>query len=88
MARPVEFAQCTVAECNRDHYAKGFCRMHYQRSIKRPNDKRLAKRKPNPNSQLQKFSNCCDIPTKEGEEHQRGKQYCTGCKQPCLWRYS
>jgi hypothetical protein len=31
-------------------------------------------------------SDCCKATCVVGEVHGNGEQYCTKCKQPCIWR--
>ena len=76
MARPVIHTHCTIPFCDREHYGKGLCRMHYQRQYK------------SPSHTITMRSACCNSKTEEGEPHENGKQYCGRCKLPCFWRYS
>lgn len=33
------------------------------------------------------ISDCCDSDVREGDQHENGKQYCTACGEPCMWRW-
>lgn len=84
MVRPTQHERCTLAGCKSEHYAKGLCRYHYQRERSRAKvEGRFGLARS-----THMLSECCRKPVKEGEPHEYGKQYCTACKSPCLWRYA
>lgn len=82
--------KCKIRGCKRPYYAKGFCQLDYLSDRRRQKAaKKASKQTPvvMSSSRYVMTSYCCRKPVQEGEQHEMGKQYCTKCKEPCLWKY-
>lgn len=94
MARPKK--TCTIAGCDRPHVGRGFCMRHYQQMryhgkiqvLPQPNYG-YPRREEGPRdlSSYVMLSSCHKKEVKEGPQHGYGKQYCTKCFAPCLWKW-
>ncbi|MHB0955690.1 MAG: hypothetical protein ACYC0X_04855 [Pirellulaceae bacterium] len=93
---------CSVAGCQLDVMAKGFCKFHYDEETR---DKRAAPlkegaelhetaKKGHPKFVRKDLaspipgtrSGCCDVEVYEGKKHEYGNRYCSKCWEPCQWK--
>jgi hypothetical protein len=68
---------CSVKDCTNEGKGRQYCEKHSTAE---------ARRKMTKNRQTNIISGCCDAKCVVGEVHDTGEQYCTKCKQPCVWK--
>ena len=93
MARPKR--KCSVEGCDGAHVGRGYCMRHYQQlryhgklQPLQPKHTRIyGEQEVRDLSTYVMQSQCCSKEVREGRQHAYGKQYCTACGDPCLWRY-
>ncbi len=68
---------CPVKGCGKITNGKPYCPKHVTLGQRRKLSSDLA---------LLIRSHCCNARCVSGEEHDIGEQYCTKCKQPCVWK--
>jgi hypothetical protein len=62
--------------CGKPSHGKPYCPKHMT----------LAQRRALPDEQQKLIRSFCHkAPCKQGDTHEDGTQYCTECKEPCLW---
>ena len=68
---------CPIKDCGQPSNGKPYCKLHMALGERRKVSKELS---------MIIRSACCSAKCETGAAHEDGMQYCTKCKQPCIWK--
>lgn len=70
------YDMCLVKGCGKATDGKPYCSAHFT-----PTQRRKLTQEVTATIR----SSCCNAKCVSGEPHEHGEQYCTKCKEPCIW---